>query len=93
MIDKIKEIVNSWVISKNPTEYQIRLAEERYKICSDCDKIEQNVLGFPQCSECGCFINKKIFSPKYDACPLHKWLDVENSNIFGDTQKKNNSLI
>ncbi len=93
MVGKIKEIVSSWVISSNPDENQIKLAEERYKICSDCDKMTQTNLGYPKCSECGCPINKKIFSPKYDACPLHKWLEVENSEIFGNTRKKDKSLI
>lgn len=93
MIDKVKEIFSSWITSTNPSESQIKLAEERYKICRTCDRMVDGLAGIPKCSECGCPINKKIFSPKYDACPLHKWLDVENSDVFGNTRKKEKSLI
>lgn len=93
MFDKVKEIAESWIIANNPSEAQLKLAEERLNICKGCDKMELATLGHFKCSECGCPINKKIFSPKYDACPLHKWLDVEDSNVFGNTRKKDKSLI
>jgi len=93
MFDKVKEIAESWIIANNPSETQLKLAEERLKICKGCDKMETATLGHFKCSECGCPISKKIFSPRYDACPLHKWLDVENSGVFINTQKQQNSLI
>lgn len=93
MFDKVKEIAESWIIANNPTESQLKLAEERLKICNECDKKVTATLGHFKCSECGCPISKKIFSPKYDACPLHKWLDVEDSDAFGNTRKQQNTLI
>lgn len=93
MLDKVKEIAESWIIANNPSESQLKLAEERLNICEGCEKMEKTILEYFKCSECGCPISKKIFSPKYDACPLHKWLDVESSDIFGNTRKQQNSLI
>lgn len=93
MFDKVKEIAESWIIAKNPTESQLKLAEERLEICNGCDKKVTGIGGYLKCDECGCPISKKIFSPKYDACPLHKWLDVEDSDAFGNTRKQQNTLI
>jgi hypothetical protein len=93
MFDKVKEIAESWIIANNPSESQLQLAEERLKICKGCDKMVKGTLVELKCSECGCPINKKIFSPKFDACPLHKWLDVESSDVFVNTRKQQNSLI
>jgi hypothetical protein len=93
MFDKVKEIAESWIIANNPSESQLKLADDRLKICKGCDKMVKGTLVKFKCSECGCPIDKKIFSPTYDACPLHKWLDVENSDVFGNTRKKDKSLI
>jgi len=93
MFDKVREIAESWIISENPSETQLKLAEERLKICVGCDKMVKGTLVEFKCSECGCPIHKKIFSPKFDACPLHKWLDVENTNLYTDTQKKSKSFL
>lgn len=93
MFDKVREIGESWIIANNPSENQLKLAEARLDICKGCDKMVKGTLVEFKCSECGCPISKKIFSPKYDSCPLHKWLDVESSILFDDTQKKDNSLI
>ena len=93
MFDKVKEIAESWIIANNPSESQLQLAEERLKICEGCDKMVKGTLVEFKCSECGCPIHKKIFSPKFDACPLHKWLDVENTNLNTDTQKKSKSFL
>ena len=93
MFDKVKEIAESWIIANNPTESQLKLAEERLRICRECDMMVKATLGHFKCSECGCPISKKIFSPKYDACPLHKWLDVEDSDAFENTRKQQNTLI
>jgi hypothetical protein len=93
MFDKVREIAESWIISENPSETQLKLAEERLKICKGCDKMVKGTLVEFKCSECGCPIHKKIFSPKFDACPLHKWLDVENTKLYTDTQKKSKSFL
>lgn len=93
MFDKVKEIAESWIIANNPSDAQLELAEARLDICKGCDKMVKGTLVEFKCSECGCPIHKKIFSPRFDACPLHKWLDVENSGVFINTQKQQNSLI
>jgi hypothetical protein len=94
MFKKVKEIAEAWIIAANPSQSQIILAEARLKICNDCKKITYRELtGNPLCGECGCPLKKKIFSSKYDACPLHKWLEVEDTDIFKDTQKKSKSFL
>lgn len=89
----IKEIVQSWAIKINPTEKQKKMAEERYAVCVVCpsnvkvvDKAWSEI-----CKECGCPLQAKIFSPSYDACPKHKWLDIENRYApGGGLSDKNN---
>lgn len=94
MFNKVKEIAQSWIIAANPTQEQIILAEARLKICNDCEKITyREITGNPMCGECGCPLKKKIFSPNYNACPLHKWLIVENTDMFAKTQKKSKSIL
>jgi hypothetical protein len=89
----IKEIVQSWAIKINPTEKQKKMAEERYAVCVTCPS---NVKVFDKawsevCNECGCPLQAKIFSPKYDACDLHKWIDIENRySPNGKLHPKNN---
>jgi len=68
----IKEIVQAWAIALKPTKEQIELAQKRYEICKSCDYIQDNFFG-ESCNICGCFIKKKIFSPRNPACPLKKW--------------------
>jgi hypothetical protein len=42
------------------------------------------------CEECGCPISKKIFTPKFNACPLKKWEEVDTPYL---KQKKSATLI
>ena len=35
-IQKFKEIINAWVIAKNPSDEQKILAEKRYNVCDEC---------------------------------------------------------
>jgi hypothetical protein len=44
MFDKVREIAESWIISENPSETQLKLAEERLKICVGCDKMVKGTL-------------------------------------------------
>jgi hypothetical protein len=39
------------------------------------------------CSDCGCPLSKKIFTMENDACPLHKWREVEADYFKSKTQK------
>lgn len=90
MLQKFKEIINAWVIAKNPSAEQKILAEKRYNVCDECPskktittKLEIGVI----CGECGCPISKKIFSTEFNACPLKKWKEVDDK-FHALTQKK-----
>jgi hypothetical protein len=94
MIKKVTEILNAWLIAANPSQPQIKLASERLKICNSCKFIAyKEKTGNPYCTDCGCPLKKKIFSQKHDACPQHYWLEVENSDIFKNTQKNNKTFL
>jgi transcription elongation factor Elf1 len=96
MFNKISEIVNSWAISFNPTDKQKKLAEDRYFICLQCPKkvkaFSKTKIEFEKCNVCGCPINKKIFSNTFNACPLEKWIDLENE-YFGYGKKNKKSIL
>lgn len=88
-MNKIKEIVQAWMVSLNPTDEQKSLAERRYEICVGCEERHNNVLGIESCKLCGCPLSKKIFTQAFnDTCPLKKWDEVER--IFREEKKKNN---
>ena len=76
MISKFKEIVQSWIAAANPTPEQEAIALYRIKICDGCPS-KKYITQFDSyvCGECGCPLNKKIFSPQHGpkACPLKKW--------------------
>jgi len=72
----LKEIVNSWMISFNPTKEQVILAINRGKICESCP-LTQSRLGVTICGGCGCPISKKIFSPIFNTCPEKLWHDID----------------
>lgn len=80
---KLKQIIEAWLISNNPTNEQKVLAEKRGEICYDCDKKNIYLDKFAICSECGCPINKKIFTNDFNPCPLKKWEDVDTLH-FGE---------
>ena len=88
-----KQIANAWIIAHNPSKLQLKLAEERSKICDECPskktittKLKIGVV----CNECGCPISKKIFTDDYNPCPLKKWGEVDETYI---PQKKKSTLI
>lgn len=79
-MNKIREIIESWIISFNPNEDQKRLGEKRYEICLGCEHYGKSrpVTGDEYCKKCLCPIQKKIFSQQMnDSCPLKKWDAVE----------------
>ena len=87
------EIINAWKIANNPTPKQEKLAELRGKICDICPskKVLTRKIGLATiCDECGCPISKKIFTPKFNACPLKKWGEVDTLYI---EEKKSSTLI
>lgn len=67
------EIFESWKISFSPTEKQQEIAEERIRVCNECDYKEYLAFTYI-CGACGCPLKKKVYSPKgKTACPLKKW--------------------
>jgi hypothetical protein len=70
------EIATSWIRAFHPTKEQKEIADYRITICNGCEKKEHiRALDTFVCGECGCPLNKKIFSPKPgpESCPLKKW--------------------
>jgi rubredoxin len=73
---KLAEIAKAWIAAANPTPGQKIIAEHRASVCDTCpSKAHNKIMDFYFCSECGCPLNKKIFSPieGSKACPLAKW--------------------
>lgn len=74
-MNKLVEILQSYVTSFDPTEEQKELAEKRLAICMDCEHWVQGSIR-DYCNICQCTTSKKVFSPKgADACPKKKWLE------------------
>ena len=82
------EIINSWVISFNPTPTQKNQALERLNICDKCDKRELGFFKTEICGGCGCPLSKKVFSKSYNSCPLKKWESVDLKYIPKPTNEK-----
>ena len=60
-----KKIIKAWVVAANPSPSQKELAERRMEICNGCEhkKIITKKLNIGVvCGECGCPLNKKIFT-------------------------------
>jgi hypothetical protein len=72
-MNKVKEILLSYMTSINPTEEQKEVAEKRLEICAGCEFWVQGKVR-DYCSKCGCTTSAKVFSPVgADACPEKKW--------------------
>lgn len=72
-MNKIKEILLSYITAVNPTEEQKEIAEKRLEICAGCEFWVQGTVR-DYCSKCGCTTSAKVFSPVgADACPEKKW--------------------
>jgi hypothetical protein len=87
------EIINAWKIANNPTPKQEELAKLRASICEVCPSrkvITKKSKLATICGKCGCPIAKKIFTPKFNACPLGKWEGVDTPYI---KEKKSSALI
>jgi hypothetical protein len=91
MVD-FKEIINAWIISFNPTESQKAQADSRLSVCLQCEKyseILKKKKWSAVCGECGCPIEKKIYSNAFDPCPLDKWnvVDVKYNSLNKKIEK------
>ena len=75
-----KDIFNSWITSINPSKMELNRANDRFKVCLDCEfkkeKI-QNKQWTLYCGECGCPLKGKIYSSVINPCPKNKWEDVD----------------
>ena len=74
-MNKLQEILESYLISFNPTQEQKELAEKRLQVCNDCEFWIQGTIR-DYCNKCGCTTSAKVFSPKgADSCPMKKWIE------------------
>lgn len=81
----IREITSAWWDSYFAEDNQKELAKQRLSICKSCPSLEQKFKKVKKitvsfCGECGCPISKKVFTNKFNACPLGKWKDVDTSH-------------
>jgi len=74
-MNKVKEILLSYMTAMNPTEEQKEIAEKRLEICAGCEFWVQGAVR-DYCDICKCTTSAKVFSPKGSAaCPKGKWVD------------------
>ena len=71
-MNKMKEILISYVTAFNPTQEQIEVAEKRLSTCMECEFWVQSTINY--CDKCGCPTSAKVFSPLANACPEKKWI-------------------
>ena len=91
-----KEIFDAWKISLSPTKDQQELAELRLGVCLGCDYRKEMIKGLKWsllCRECGCPLNKKVFSTTYNACGLKKWGEIDSNYLEPLEIKNKNTLI
>jgi len=92
MID-YKEIFEAWKASFKPTSEQEELAQKRLGVCLSCDYRKEVLKGLKwsaYCGDCGCPLNKKVFSKNFNSCTQKKWKEVDSEylNIIEDKNKK-----
>ena len=90
----IGEIIDAWAQSYSPDPDRKKLAELRYDICKGCEYFGEKrlITGDQYCKYCLCPIQKKVFSKKFNACPLKKW-EESDTTFFIEKNGKGKSLI
>jgi hypothetical protein len=91
-----KEIFDAWKTSLKPSEIQEELAQKRLDVCLGCDYRKEVLKGIKwsaYCSDCGCPINKKVFSKNFNPCTKGYWGEVDSDYITPLKNKDNNTLI
>jgi uncharacterized paraquat-inducible protein A len=72
-MNKVQEIIASYLTKYTATEEQKEVAEKRLEICSACEFWVQSSIR-DYCNRCGCTTSAKVFSPVgANACPEKKW--------------------
>jgi len=91
---KIITIGEAWITSIKPTEAQKNLALARWNVCIQCDEFREKrpITGEPYCNDCGCPLQKKVFTSIYNECPLKKWKDIDDL-LHAKTLKNNKTLF
>lgn len=95
MID-YKEIFEAWKTSYNPTPKQEEQAQKRLDVCLGCEyrqEIFKQVKWSAYCGDCGCPLNKKVFSKLYNPCTRKKWEEVDIMFMEEIPTKDKNSII
>ena len=92
----LKEITRAWITSYTASDEQKKLAHDRYDVCLKCPSIVEKHVPvtnkkYFQCGECGCPIPKKIYSHKFNPCPLKKW--EESDTKFPDIFNKKKNVV
>jgi hypothetical protein len=98
----LNEIFNSWLNRSRSDEIIRDKAKERFETCRGSDDIERcenykevlrNKSWSAYCNGCGCPLEGKIFSDKFNPCPLKKWAEIDGK--YGETidDKRNKTLI
>jgi hypothetical protein len=91
-----KEIFDAWKTSFNPTEIEEELAQKRLDVCLGCDYRKEVLKGIKwsaYCGDCGCPINKKVFSKNYNPCTQKKWKNVDSEYITPIDDKNKKTLM
>lgn len=90
----IFEILEAWVIAGNPSPVQKELANKRAVICNECEFKKQFIKRLKLstiCDKCGCPLAKKIYTKRYNVCPMHKWSEVDKD--YFSSQKTNKTIL
>lgn len=95
MID-YKEIFDAWKASFNPTPEQEELAQKRLGVCMGCEyrkEVLKGVKWSAYCGDCGCPLNKKVFSKNFNPCTKGFWKDVDSEHMKPQPKKNTNTII
>lgn len=95
MID-YKEIFEAWKVSFNPTPEQEELAQKRLNVCLGCEYRKEVLKGIKwsaYCGDCGCPINKKVFSKQFNPCTKGFWEDIDSQHMKPQPKKETKTLL
>lgn len=91
----LKEITKAWIDSYIGSPEQKSLANDRSEVCQSCPSMKEHYVPitknrYYKCNECGCPISKKIWTRKFNACPLKKWefVDTKHKKLFEKNSNK-----